>query len=116
MRRARCECTGHTAGTPSLKGADCAAAVASQRPVAVEGAEAGEEEEGVVRLGLDVVAPVPGRGEPPVDAGSRVEEVVSPRTVERVSEKIREDVLSELVRASEWGRYPVAAASNESVY
>ena len=57
----------------------------------VEALEPRELEHRVVRLLLDLRAPVPRRGEPPVDARPGVEEVVRARPVERVPEEIRKD-------------------------
>lgn len=51
--------------------------------VAVEADEAGEEEDGVVRLLLDFGAPVPRRREASIDAASRVKEVIRSAAIER---------------------------------
>jgi hypothetical protein len=59
-------------------GVRCAALVValSLLEITIEGGEAGELEHGVIRLFLQLGAPVPRGREPPVDTAPRIEEVV----------------------------------------
>lgn len=50
-------------------------------------------EDVVEGLLLDLAAPVPGAGQPPVDAGARIEKVVGARAVKGVPEEVRQDRL-----------------------
>jgi len=74
--------------------------VASLVELPVERGESRESEEGIVRLRGQLRAPVPCRGEPAVDARACIEEVISARTVEPVSEEVSENVLLRLLDAS----------------
>mmetsp|Transcript_5681 Transcript_5681/g.21433 ORF Transcript_5681/g.21433 Transcript_5681/m.21433 type:complete len:325 (+) Transcript_5681:30-1004(+) len=68
---------------------------------AVEPRETRQRKHRVVRLFLNLRAPVPRARQPPVDARSRVEEVIRPGSVEGVPEKVRQDGLPALVHAPE---------------
>ena len=57
----------------------------------IEALETSQSEHREVALLLDLAAPIPGRGEPAVDARSGVEEVVRPAPVKAMPEEVHED-------------------------